>query len=182
MLSLPAPVRDAALLLARIAIGVIFLAHGWQKFFTNGIDGTTRFFTSAGVPVPGLSAWAATVLELVGGGALVLGVAVPVVGVLLALDMLGAFFFVHAGKGHLRRPGRLGARARSRRDLAAARRARRRSAERRPRAVRAPQRDAHPSARLRRRHAATASSASSASTTSATCSQPTRSRNVLVRP
>ncbi|MDP9498251.1 MAG: DoxX family protein [Actinomycetota bacterium] len=99
MLSLPAPVRDAALLLARIAIGVIFLAHGWQKFFTNGIDGTTRFFTSAGVPVPGLSAWAATVLELVGGGALVLGVAVPVVGVLLALDMLGAFFFVHAGKG-----------------------------------------------------------------------------------
>ncbi len=99
MLSLPAPVRDAALLLARIAIGVIFLAHGWQKLFTNGIDGTTRFFTSAGVPVPGLSAWAATVLELVGGGALVLGVAVPVVGVLLALDMLGAFFFVHAGKG-----------------------------------------------------------------------------------
>ena len=99
MLSLPAPVRDAALLLARVGIGVIFIAHGWQKLFTNGVDGTTKFFTSVGVPLPGVSAWAATVLELVGGAALVLGVAVPVVGVLLALDMLGAFFFVHAGKG-----------------------------------------------------------------------------------
>jgi putative oxidoreductase len=49
------------------------------------------------VPLPTLSAWTATLIELVGGGALVLGLVVPVAGVLRALDMLGAYVFVHAG-------------------------------------------------------------------------------------
>jgi putative oxidoreductase len=36
---------------------------------------------------------------LVGGAALVLGVATPIAGVLLAVDMLGAFLLVHVSKG-----------------------------------------------------------------------------------
>ena len=99
MLALPAPVRDIALLLARVGVGVIFFAHGWQKLFTNGISGTAAFFTQVGVPLPTVSAWIATILELAGGAALIVGIAVPVAGVLLALDMLGAFIFVHAGNG-----------------------------------------------------------------------------------
>ena len=51
------------------------------------------------MPLPTASAWFATLVELVGGAALVLGVAVPVVGLLLVVDMLGAFLFVHAGNG-----------------------------------------------------------------------------------
>ena len=98
-MTLPTPVRDLALLVARVGIGVVFLAHGWQKLATNGIDGTAAFFGQAGVPLPTLSAWAAALIELVGGGALVLGLTVPVAGLLLALDMLGAYLFVHAGKG-----------------------------------------------------------------------------------
>ena len=96
---LPAPFRDAALLLTRLALGAIFLAHGGQKLFTNGVDGTAAFFGQAGVPLPTASAWAATLVELVGGGLLVVGLALPVVGVLLAADMLGAYLFVHAGQG-----------------------------------------------------------------------------------
>lgn len=96
---LPAPVRDAALLLTRLALGAIFLAHGGQKLFTNGVDATAAFFGQSGVPLPTASAWAATLVELVGGGLLVLGLALPVVGVLLAADMLGAYLFVHAGNG-----------------------------------------------------------------------------------
>ena len=99
MINFPAPVRDAALLLLRVAVGAIFLAHGLQKLLTNTIDGTAAFFTQAGVPLPTVSAWAATILEIVGGAALIVGIAVPLAGVLLALDMLGAFVFVHAGNG-----------------------------------------------------------------------------------
>ena len=96
---LPAPVRDTALLLARVAIGVIFFAHGWQKLFTNTVDGTAAFFGQAGVPLPTLSAWFATIVELVGGGLLIIGLAVPIAGLLLFADMIGAYLFVHAGNG-----------------------------------------------------------------------------------
>ncbi len=97
--TVPAPARDLVLLLARVGIGVVFIAHGWQKLFTNGIEGTAGFFSSVGVPLPTASAWFAALVELVGGAALVLGLGTLVVGVLLALQMLGAYVFVHAGNG-----------------------------------------------------------------------------------
>ena len=95
----PRPLPELAQLLARLGLGAVFLAHGWQKLVTNGVSGTADFFASVGVPLPSVSAWVATVIELVGGAALVLGVLVPVAGVLLAANMLGAFVFVHAGNG-----------------------------------------------------------------------------------
>jgi putative oxidoreductase len=91
--------HDLALLIARIGIGIIFVAHGWQKFFTNGIDATQKAFDGMGAPLPDLSAIAAATIELVGGFALIAGVATPIFGILLFLDMLGAFFIVHVDKG-----------------------------------------------------------------------------------
>ena len=98
-MTFPAPARDLALLVTRIAVGLVFLAHGWQKLFTNGIDGTAAFFDQVGVPAASAAAWSAAVVELAGGAALVLGLAVPVAGLLLLVDMIGAFLFVHAGAG-----------------------------------------------------------------------------------
>jgi putative oxidoreductase len=98
-MTFPAPTRDLAVLLARIAVGAVFVAHGGQKLFTNGIEGTAAFFDSVGVPAATAAAWAAAVVELVGGAALVLGLAVPIIGLLLLVDMIGAFAFVHAGAG-----------------------------------------------------------------------------------
>ncbi|MDR7275417.1 DoxX family protein [Catenuloplanes atrovinosus] len=91
--------RDLAILLARIGIGAVFIAHGWQKLVTNGVDGTAGFFGSVGIPLPTAAAWFAALLEVGGGAALILGLLTPVFGVLLALNMLGAYVFVHAGKG-----------------------------------------------------------------------------------
>jgi len=91
--------RDLALTLARVALGVIFVAHGWQKFHTWGMSGTSASFDQMGVPAPTLSAWYAAVVELVGGALLIVGLAVPVVGLLLFLDMLGAMVTVHLGSG-----------------------------------------------------------------------------------
>lgn len=91
--------RDLATLIARIGIGAVFIAHGWQKLSTVGIDAVAANFESSDVPLPSLAAWCAALVELVGGAALVLGVLTQLIGVLLAIDMAGAYFFVHAGNG-----------------------------------------------------------------------------------
>jgi putative oxidoreductase len=98
-MTVPSTARDLALLVTRVAVGAVFLAHGWQKLFTNGIDGTAAFFDQAGVPAATASAWFAALVELAGGAALIAGLAVPAAGVLLLVDMIGAFAFVHAGSG-----------------------------------------------------------------------------------
>jgi putative oxidoreductase len=91
--------RDLGLLIARVALGVVFLAHGWQKVFEYGLDGVTQSFTQMGVPAPQLSAYFAAFAELGAGAFLIAGLATPIVAAILALDMAGAFFTVHAGNG-----------------------------------------------------------------------------------
>ncbi|MCK8672722.1 DoxX family protein [Rhodococcus sp. HM1] len=91
--------RDIAILLARLGIGVIFLVHGLQKLIVNGYSGTKAGFESMEVPAPPVSAFIATWVEILGGVSLILGLLVPVFGVLLFLDMLGAYLFVHMGNG-----------------------------------------------------------------------------------
>lgn len=83
----------------RIATGFLFAAHGWQKFNEFTIPGTQAAFAQMGVPAADVAAPVIAVLELVGGIALILGVLTRVFGVLLAVDMLGALFLVHAPAG-----------------------------------------------------------------------------------
>jgi len=90
-------VRDLTALAARIGIGVIFIAHGWQKFAQDGIGATAAQFAQLGVPAPTLSALYAVTVELAGGAALIVGFALPVAGIAIVLDMAGAFLFVHVG-------------------------------------------------------------------------------------
>ena len=82
--------RDIALLVALVVLGVVFFAHGFQKVFTYGFAGVTANFTKMGVPLAPVSAAYASVVELVGGALLILGVGTTVVAILVALDMLGA--------------------------------------------------------------------------------------------
>lgn len=91
--------RDLAILIARIGLGVVFFAHGWQKFFDYGLRATQASFADLAVPLPAFSAIVAAVVELVGGFALIAGVLTPLAAILLFLDMLGAFILVHADKG-----------------------------------------------------------------------------------
>jgi len=92
-------VRDLSLLVARVGLGVVFLAHGWQKYHDNGLAGTQAGFRKMGVPAPDISAYYATFVELVGGAALILGLFTGLAGLLLFLDMLGAFLIVHMNNG-----------------------------------------------------------------------------------
>lgn len=96
---LPAVTRDAVLLAARVLLGVIMVAHGWQKLVTNGLGATGAAFAKMGVPLPELSATVAAFIELGAGTAMVLGLFTPLAGLLLAGVLGGAFMFVHASKG-----------------------------------------------------------------------------------
>ncbi|MHA6793453.1 DoxX family protein [Pseudonocardia bannensis] len=97
--SLPGSARDVALLAARLVLGAVLIAHGWQKLATNGIAATTEAFAGVGVPLAPLAAIVATLVELVGGVLLVVGAATAVAGILVVLTMLGAALLVHAGNG-----------------------------------------------------------------------------------
>lgn len=99
LLPLPTPVRDWGLLLTRVVLGVVLVAHGWQKFTEWGIAGTTASFQEMGVPAPPVSALIASIVELGGGILLILGLFTTVAGILAALTMLGAVLFVHAPHG-----------------------------------------------------------------------------------
>jgi putative oxidoreductase len=97
--TLPPSARDGALLLARLVLGVVLIAHGWQKVFTWGLGGTAQAFAGMGVPFAPVSATYAAVVELVGGALLLLGAGTAIVGVLVVLDMLGAAVLVHGANG-----------------------------------------------------------------------------------
>ena len=96
---MPEPVRDLALLLARVLVGVVLVAHGWDKLAGQGVSATAGFFGSLGVPAPEVAAVAVAVLELGGGVLLVLGVATTVVTALVLVDMAVAYWLVHRGHG-----------------------------------------------------------------------------------
>jgi len=90
---------DLALLASRVALGVVLLAHGWQKFNEYTVAGTAASFNDMGIPAPTAAAVFATVVEIFGGAALILGLLVPAAAALNIVNLLGALVLVHAGNG-----------------------------------------------------------------------------------
>ncbi|MFC7374634.1 DoxX family protein [Brachybacterium sp. GCM10030267] len=91
--------RDPALLIARLVVGVVFMAHGWQKIGQNGLGATTQGFEGMGIPAPGIAAPVVAFAELIGGALLILGLFTGLAGVVLAVDMAVAAFMVHVPAG-----------------------------------------------------------------------------------
>jgi putative oxidoreductase len=85
--------------LMRVMVGIVFLVHGLQKLFVSGIGGTAGFFESLAIPLPTLAAVVVTLVEVVGGAALILGLATRWVAIPLAIDMLLATLLVHLPNG-----------------------------------------------------------------------------------
>lgn len=91
--------RDFALLMARLVLGVVFIAHGYQHWIGEGMRRTAQQFAQAGVPQPRLAAYLAGSLELVGGAMLIIGLLTTIVAGILALMMLAAGYFMHIDAG-----------------------------------------------------------------------------------
>ena len=96
---LRSPRTDAALALLRTITGVVFLAHGYQKFFLMGIPGVTQYFAGLGAPLPQVAAPLIATLELAGGIALILGLFTRPIALALVGDMLGAIALQHLKGG-----------------------------------------------------------------------------------
>lgn len=91
--------RDFALLVARLVLGVVFIAHGYQHWIGEGMRRTAQQFAEAGVPQPRLAAYLAGSLELVGGAMLIIGLLTTIVAGILALMIMAAAYFMHLGDG-----------------------------------------------------------------------------------
>ncbi|MBS8228512.1 DoxX family protein [Vannielia litorea] len=87
---------DAAAALLRVSSGVLFLAHGLLKLTVFTIPGTVGYFESLGLP--GAFAYLTIFAEVVGGVALILGVATRLTALALIPVLLGATW-VHSGNG-----------------------------------------------------------------------------------
>ena len=95
----PRPAQDILLLVARVILGVIFVAHGAQKFFEWTLAGTGQAFAEMGVPLPQVAATFAAVVELGAGALLLLGLLTPVAAILTLIVSVGAWVLVHLPNG-----------------------------------------------------------------------------------
>lgn len=84
--------------LLRLAAGALFMMHGWQKL-DDGVPATTAWLESLNLPYATLAAPALIGVELLGGAALVLGVATRFVSLVLLVEMAAAWYLVHRGQG-----------------------------------------------------------------------------------
>lgn len=89
---------DWGVLLLRLSLGIMFLAHSVVlKLFTYGLGGTAQFFV--GVGLPAWLAYAVFAAEAVGGTLLVLGIQSRWVALTLSPILLGALYSVHWANG-----------------------------------------------------------------------------------
>lgn len=87
-----------ALLPLRLVVGFGFAAHGYAKL-ARGPESFAAILQAMGIPFPGPMAWATSLLELLGGIALMLGAFVVPVSLPLTVVMLTAMFGVHLRYG-----------------------------------------------------------------------------------
>jgi putative oxidoreductase len=89
--------RPLGLLVLRLALGIIFISHGYPKLtHPNGMHGS---FVQHGLP--GYFVTVAGVLEVFGGGLLILGFLTRIAALLLAIEMAVAIWKVHSAGGYL---------------------------------------------------------------------------------
>ncbi|MGI8768425.1 MAG: DoxX family protein [Propionibacteriaceae bacterium] len=69
-----------ALLIARLGLGGVMIAHAWYRWQISGIDTQIAYLTAHGVPYPQWVAWAAIIGEGIGGLFLIVGLLTPLVG------------------------------------------------------------------------------------------------------
>ncbi|WP_261663873.1 DoxX family protein [Deinococcus sp. Marseille-Q6407] len=79
---------DVALLLLRLILGTLLALRGYQHLFVVGIEGTAAEWRGLGLPFPLLFAPLLSLLELIGGPLLVLGLAVRPVATMSTLAVL----------------------------------------------------------------------------------------------
>ena len=82
----------------RLMLGYGFMAHGWAKL-SRGPAEFAKLLEQIGTPLPEATAWLSTLIEILGGLAIVAGALVTAVSIPLIVMMLVALFTVHLRYG-----------------------------------------------------------------------------------
>jgi putative oxidoreductase len=91
---------DAALLLVRIALGAVMVAHGWNHWRgRGGIAGTAGWFAGLGLRRPRLQAWFSVVTEIGAGALLAVGLFTSLACAAVLSVMLVAGLLAHRPHG-----------------------------------------------------------------------------------
>ncbi|MEK7567944.1 MAG: DoxX family protein [Patescibacteria group bacterium] len=90
--------QDAGKLLLRLALGSIFVYHGYAKFVMGNVA-VAGFFTSIGIPAAEFFAPLVIWVEMIAGGALILGLCTHWASKLLSVVAVVALFTAHISKG-----------------------------------------------------------------------------------
>ncbi|WP_210527344.1 DoxX family protein [Rubellimicrobium arenae] len=88
---------ELAAALLRITMGVLFVLHAWMKIAIFTPSGTAGYFVSIGLPA--FLAYVTIIVELLGGLALIAGIATRWVSLALVPVMIGAGWFGHGANG-----------------------------------------------------------------------------------
>ena len=88
-----AGVNDALLAIGRVAIAIIFISSGLEKFM--GLSEVTAQLAAKGFPVPNIFAIATAALELGGGILIVVGWQTRIFALALAMFTIVAAYFFH---------------------------------------------------------------------------------------
>lgn len=83
----------------RVALGVIFLWHGYDKVSKIGIDGVSGFLGGLGFPMSTFFAYVLSYGEIIAGIMLILGLYTYIAAKYAAIVAFVALFAVHAAKG-----------------------------------------------------------------------------------
>jgi putative oxidoreductase len=89
---------DIGLLILRIAVAAVFVAHGWGDVFDTGVSNNVENYRDAGIPLPVLAAPFAAYIQLLGGILLVFGALTRPMSAGHIIVMVGALIFVHSGQ------------------------------------------------------------------------------------
>lgn len=79
--------RDLALLIARIAFGLILVARGWRRWTSDGgMQAQIDYLRQFGTPQAEVFAWGGTLLEIIGGLFLIFGLLTPIVALVVLVQ------------------------------------------------------------------------------------------------
>lgn len=85
------------LLFIRVAVGAVFLSHGWMKI--GNVDMVTGMMSHMGVIAPGFFGPFISWLEVIGGLMLIFGILTRVAAAALGIEMIFAIFLTGIGRG-----------------------------------------------------------------------------------
>lgn len=91
--------KDLGLLILRLALGAIMMAHGIQKLTGLGLKGFTDSVANLGIPKPEILAPLAVGAECLGGLLVILGLFSQLGAVAIACTMAVAVFYAHLKNG-----------------------------------------------------------------------------------